>query len=161
MAISTTSASSASSKISPMKLTLLRLVVTALIVGTLVACSTPPAPSPSALGTCRPPPHGALALPGDRSAAAALSQPKSRWTPVRWAELPGFTEDALHEAWNAWIKSCERPVAPFTALCSEVRQLSIASGDEQRAWMMARLQPYRVETTDGNPDGLLTAYYEP
>ena len=103
-----------------------------------------------------------VALPGDTGPLPPpLSQPKSRWTPVRWAELPGFTEDALHEAWNAWIKSCERPVAPFTALCSEVRQLSIASGDEQRAWMMARLQPYRVETTDGNPDGLLTAYYEP
>ena len=107
-------------------------------------------------------PTAPLALPGDTGPLPPpLSQPKSRWTPVRWAELPGFTEDALHEAWNAWIKSCERPVAPFTALCSEVRQLSIASGDEQRAWMMARLQPYRVETTDGNPDGLLTAYYEP
>ena len=103
-----------------------------------------------------------VALPGDTGPLPPpLSQPKSRWTPVRWAERPGFTEDALHEAWNAWIKSCERPVAPFTALCSEVRQLSIASADEQRAWMMARLQPYRVETTDGNPDGLLTAYYEP
>lgn len=107
-------------------------------------------------------PTAPLALPGDTGPLPPpRSQPKSRWTPVRWAELPGFTEDALHEAWNAWIKSCERPVAPFTALCSEVRQLSIASGDEQRAWMMARLQPYRVETTDGNPDGLLTAYYEP
>ena len=104
-------------------------------------------------------PTAPLALPGDTGPLPPpLSQPKSRWTPVRWVELPGFTEDALHEAWNAWIKSCERPVAPFTALCSEVRQLSIASGDEQRAWMMARLQPYRVETTDGNPDGLLTAY---
>ena len=88
-----------------------------------------------------------MALPGDTGPLPPpLSQPKSRWTPVRWAELPGFTEDALHEAWNAWIKSCERPVAPFTALCSEVRQLSIASGEEQRAWMMARLQPYRVES---------------
>lgn len=146
-----------------MKLTLLRLVVTALIVGTLVACSTPPAPSPSGPGDLPATrPTAPMALPGDTGPLPPpLSQPKSRWTPVRWAELPGFTEDALHEAWNAWIKSCERPVAPFTALCSEVRQLSIASGDEQRAWMMARLQPYRVEAADGNPDGLLTAYYEP
>ncbi|HNZ91345.1 MAG TPA: transglycosylase, partial [Acidovorax sp.] len=41
MSARTTSASNASSKISPMKLTLLRLVMTALIVGTLAACSTP------------------------------------------------------------------------------------------------------------------------
>ncbi|WP_338796555.1 MltA domain-containing protein [Acidovorax sp. DW039] len=146
-----------------MKLTLLRLVATALIVGTLVACSTPPAPSPSYPGGLPAPlPTTPYAVPGDTGPLPPpLAQPKSRWTPVRWAELPGFGDDALHEAWNAWIKSCERPVAPFTALCSEVRQLSIATADEQRAWMVARLQPYRVEAVDGNPDGLLTAYYEP
>ena len=90
-----------------------------------------------------------------------MAQPKSRWVPVRWAELPGFSEDALHEAWNAWIRGCERPVPPFTALCGDVRRLSIATSEEQRAWMVARLQPYRVEAPDGSADGLLTAYYEP
>ncbi|WP_082606945.1 MltA domain-containing protein [Acidovorax sp. Root275] len=166
IATSSTSASSASSKISPMKLTLLRLVSTALIVGTLVACSSPPPASPSRTPAIPAPfpslPPSAVVLPGDTGPLPPpMAQPKSRWVPVRWAELPGFTEDALHEAWNAWIKSCERPQPPFTALCSEVRQLSIATAEEQRAWLIARLQPYRVEATDGNPDGLLTAYYEP
>ena len=101
-------------------------------------------------------------LPGDTGPLPPpMSQPKSRWIPVRWAELPGFAEDRLHEAWNAWIKSCERPQPPFTALCNEVRQLSIATPDEQRAWLIARLQPYRIEAHDGNAEGLLTAYYEP
>ena len=80
---------------------------------------------------------------------------------MRWAELPGFADDALHEAWNAWIKGCERPAPAFAPLCSEVRQLSIATPDEQRAWLIARLQPYRIEAHDGNAEGLLTAYYEP
>ena len=101
-------------------------------------------------------------VPGDGGPLPApLAQPKSRWVPVRWAELPGFADDALHEAWNAWIKSCERPGPAFASLCAEVRQLSIASPEEQRAWLVARLQPYRVEAMDGNADGLLTAYYEP
>ncbi|WP_422844547.1 murein transglycosylase A [Acidovorax sp. M2(2025)] len=163
MATSSTSASSASSKISPMKLTLLRAVWTALIVGTLAACSTPPAPAPSRPGAIgvRPPP-ASTPVPGDTGPLPApMAQAKSRWVPVRWAELPGFADDALHEAWNAWIKSCERPVAPFAALCGEVRQLSIATPEEQRAWLVARLQPYRIESGDGNPEGLLTAYYEP
>ena len=135
-------------------MTLLRLVATALIVGTLAACSTPPAPSrPGAIPAPAPGDTGPLPPP--------LAQPKSRWVPVRWAELPGFADDALHEAWNAWIKSCERPEPPFTALCGEVRRLSIASADEQRAWLITRLQPYRVEAGDGNAEGLLTAYYEP
>lgn len=81
--------------------------------------------------------------------------------PVRWDELPGFSEDALHEAWNAWVRSCERPPPAFARLCPEVRRLSIGSAQEQRAWMLARLQPYRVEAASGSADGLLTGYYEP
>ena len=52
-------------------------------------------------------------------------------------------------------------MAAFAPLCPEVRQLSIGSPDEQRSWMMRRLQPYRVEPLQGPADGLLTAYYEP
>lgn len=143
-------------------------MVTALIVGTLAACSTPPAPYPSRPAPLPAPTPAAPSAPGaawqpDDSGPLPppLAQPKSRWVPVRWSELPGVTEDALHEAWNAWIKSCERPAPPFTALCGEVRQLSIASSEEQRAWLVARLRPYRIESLEGNPEGLLTAYYEP
>jgi len=148
-----------------MNWTLPRLVVMVLIVGTLAACSTlpepelpPPRPAPLPAPTV----PGGAGLPDDTGPLPPpMAQPKSRWVPVRWSELPGVTEDALHEAWNAWIRSCERPVPPFTALCAEVRQLSIASGEEQRAWLVSRLRPYRVESHDGNPEGLLTAYYEP
>jgi membrane-bound lytic murein transglycosylase A len=80
---------------------------------------------------------------------------------VPWSDLPGFADDNLFEAWNAWIKSCEKPVAPLAALCSEVRRLSIADGQAQRDWMQSRLQPYRVETPQGEATGLLTGYFEP
>ena len=80
---------------------------------------------------------------------------------MRWAELPGFAGDTLFDAWNAWLKSCERPGPVFAPLCGEVRRLSIASADEQRAWLRQRLQPYRVEPLNGSADGLLTGYYEP
>ncbi|MCT9811572.1 MltA domain-containing protein [Acidovorax sp. Be4] len=139
---------------------LLRLASMALIVGTLAACSTAPvstvdpSPIPELL------PHGARAgQPAVTAAPATFA--KSRWLPVTWSEVPGFDSDTLHEAWNAWLKNCERPTPAFAGLCSEVRRLSIANGDEQRAWMQAKLQPYRVEASNGNADGLLTAYYEP
>jgi len=90
-----------------------------------------------------------------------LSQPRSRWVPVAWSELPGFGQDNLFEAWNAWIKSCEKPQVPLAALCGEVRRLSIADGQAQRDWMQTRLQPYRVESTQGESGGLLTGYFEP
>ena len=90
-----------------------------------------------------------------------MLQPKARWAPVRWSDLPGFADDALHEAWNAWLRSCERPGPVFASLCPDVRRLSIASGAEQRDWMVQRLQPYRVEPLLGPAEGLLTGYYEP
>ena len=75
--------------------------------------------------------------------------------------MPGFYDDAMDEAWNAWLRSCERPQPPFTALCPQVRRLSIAPADEQRAWMLQTLQPYRVEARAGASEGLLTGYFEP
>ncbi len=125
---------------------LLWTVATSLIVGMLAACGA--VPRQVSQGVAPP-------LPGP------IAQAKSHWTPVPWTELPGLDDDPLHEAWNAWLKSCERPGPVFAPLCSEVRRLSIGSAQEQRAWLMARLQPYRVDTLEGASDGLLTAYFEP
>ena len=91
----------------------------------------------------------------------AMQQVKSRWVAVRWSELPGFADDALYEAWNAWIKSCERPAPVFAPLCADIRLLSLASGAQQRDWMVQRLQPYRVEAPGASGEGLLTGYFEP
>ncbi|RZJ27195.1 MAG: transglycosylase [Haliea sp.] len=124
----------------------------------LASCATAPlprAPAPSPPVADTPRADGAISLP------PARTQGKSRWVPVPWTDLPGFESDALFEAWNAWLKSCERPGPAFAPLCGEVRRLSIASADEQRAWMMNRLQPYRVESPQGQAEGLLTSYYEP
>ncbi|SFV01589.1 membrane-bound lytic murein transglycosylase A [Polaromonas sp. YR568] len=125
----------------------------------LASCASPPLP-PSPTSSGAPPAAGSR--PGDSGPLpASIVQGKSRWVPVRWAELPGFEEDQLFEAWNAWLKSCERPGPVFAPLCAEVRRLSIASAEEQRNWMVSRLQPYRVESPQGAADGLLTSYFEP
>lgn len=122
----------------------------------LAACSSvplPPQDRPAAPETAAPADAEPLPPP--------IVQGRSRWQPVRWSELPGFGDDALHEAWNAWLRSCERPGPAVGRLCPDVRRLAIASPDEQRAWMLQRLQPYRVEPLQGPADGLLTGYYEP
>lgn len=141
----------------------LRIAPIIAIVALLASCARSPLspPSPSV-----PRVDSGMALPGHRQGdsgplPAPRLQAKSRWVAVRWADLPGFEEDTLFEAWNAWIKSCERPGPVFAPLCSEVRRLSIASGEAQRNWMLQRLQPYRVETLQGASEGLLTSYYEP
>lgn len=131
----------------------------------LASCAAPPPlerPRPGGETPAPAPAPGAPPVLDDGGPLpSARMMGKSRWQPVRWSELPGFGSDALHEAWNAWIRACERPHPAHAALCPEVRRLSIASEAEQRAWMQQRLQPYRVEPLQPGAESLLTGYYEP
>ena len=111
-----------------------------------------------ALAACS---SGSRPLPRAGEAQTTQPHPGSRWTPASWSELPGFESDSLHEAWNAWLKSCERPGPNFAALCGDIRLLSLGTAQEQRDWMRAHLQPYRVQALQGEAQGLLTGYYEP
>jgi membrane-bound lytic murein transglycosylase A len=140
-----------------------RVLVVAAIVGILAGCAAPPplevpvTPAPSVTPPTAPP----LVVEDNAPLPPPRLLGKSRWVPVRWSELPGFADDALNEAWNAWIRNCERPLPSQVALCPEVRRLSIGTPEEQRAWMVQRLQPYRVEPLQAAGDALLTGYYEP
>ena len=99
---------------------------------------------------------------GSRDAQdAPITQPRSRWLPAQWSDLPGLAQDSLFEAWNAWLKSCEKPLPVFAGVCAEVRRMSIVSNEEQLSWLKSRLQPYRVQAHDGEDAGLLTGYFEP
>jgi membrane-bound lytic murein transglycosylase A len=97
----------------------------------------------------------------ERDAPTSIARQAGRWIAARWDDLPGFAEDSLSEAWNAWVLGCGRAPPVFLALCDEVRRLSIGSAQEQREWMVRRLQPFRVETAQGGTEGLLTGYFEP
>lgn len=153
-----TNATNASSKIKAMVNQLLFRATMALIVGMLAACaSRGPSPVVPQVDTA-PEPSERASWPAQ---TAVLERSRSRWLPAAWSDLPGFNDDALHEAWSAWLRSCERPGPTFAPLCDQVRQLTIGNAEEQRAWMMARLQPYRVEALQGGDQGLLTGYYEP
>jgi len=118
----------------------------AAIVGSLAACSVAPVVQSPAEPESMPPP---------------IAQRTSRWVPVDWSQLPQWEQDALHEAWPAWLQSCQRPHPAFSKLCPEVRRLADASPQARRMFVRERLQPYRVESHQGGAEGLLTAYYEP
>jgi membrane-bound lytic murein transglycosylase A len=148
----------------------IRLAKTLLIISGscwLAACAVrTPLPPWEVFDATPVAPAGQTPAPAPLAAPAPATtgawQPtKSRWVPVPWSDLPGFDKDTLFEAWNAWLKSCERPGPAFAPLCPDVRRLSIGSADEQRAWMIERLQPLRVESLSGVADGQLTSYYEP
>jgi membrane-bound lytic murein transglycosylase A len=142
---------------------LLLAVWLACVAISMMGCSSVPVATPvPSVGVGQDPVNKVTGVTsGASDAPGTVWQGQGRWVPVSWSELPGFGQDNLFEAWNAWLKSCERPVAVFAAVCTEVRRMSIGSADEQHRWIQQRLQPFRVESAAGDSLGLLTAYYEP
>ena len=104
----------------------------------------------------------ALAWANEQALPPPMARTRSLWQPVSWASLPGLQEDDWHQAWHAWVRSCERPPATWLAICRELRPQLLGTRASQLAWMVRNLQPYRVVNPDGTePAGLLTGYYEP
>ena len=127
----------------------------------LAGCASGPGYYPAPEGKTQSVPNAPLPPQSVDNKAPAGAPGGSRWVAVPWSELPGVDTDALFEAWNAWLKSCEKPGPVFAPLCPEIRRLSIGGEEAQRQWVLQRLQPYRVESLAGSAPGLLTAYYEP
>ena len=145
-------------------------VMCALIVGSLGGCASSPNSAPveerTPASTTQVPaaPAAVGAAPPKVETGQTIVQARSRWVGVGWDALPGLQQDALGQGWRAWIKSCERSASMPPALanlCPQAIALSNADAAGQRAWMFRHLQPYRVESLQGESQGLLTAYYEP
>ena len=147
-------------------------MVCALIVGSLGGCGSSPTRAPVEDRTPAAPASPAPAAPATAVAVAppkvetgqTIVQARSRWMGVGWDALPGLQQDALGQGWRAWIKSCERSASmppALSTLCPQAMALANADAAGQRAWMYRHLQPYRVESLQGETQGLLTAYYEP
>ncbi len=137
---------------------------TALLLVVLAGCASKTGvhPTGSLPEVGQPEPPSAVVWPGEPTELPApRMQAKSRWVPVRWSALPGVTQDDLAQAWVAWLRSCEKPVTVFAALCAEARRLPSGDADQLRSWLTSRLQPYRIEPLQTGGDGLLTGYYEP
>ena len=173
MATSSTSAPSASSKISVMTRLYKRAARfwAGAVAAALAGCGSSPPPSPPA-----PPPSRTPAAPASPEAAAALARSpsaipaafgepivraRSRWWPVEWDELPGWQADRVGDAWPALLRGCRRPSAGWESFCAEARAAGTLAEDDLRAWLKHRLQPYRIESPDGAAVGLATGYYEP
>ena len=97
-----------------------------------------------------------------RPAPDTITRGDSRWVAARWEDLPGWNDDAVLEAWPALLRGCDRPAPEWARPCSTARSMAPPGSDAQaRAWFAQHLQPYRLESAQGNTQGLITGYYEP
>lgn len=126
----------------------------AAILGLLAACSSPPLREAGAPG------GAALPVP---MVSPTIVRVRSKWVPVDWADLPGWGADRVSDWWPVLLRGCVRPAPDWVALCAQARAAATPafSDDAARAWLQQRLQPYRVESMSGEPDGLMTGYFEP
>jgi membrane-bound lytic murein transglycosylase A len=123
-----------------------------------VACTYPPPremPQPGPKPA--PPPAAAEA----RGAPAPIVRARARWVPADWAELPGWTDDRTRELWPALLAGCSRPAEGWAGVCSLARAFVPANDAQARDFLQRSLQPYRVESLDGQSTGLATGYFEP
>jgi membrane-bound lytic murein transglycosylase A len=138
------SATPASMKNQIIAYSLRRLFLTVLaVLGT--ACTTLPAPS---------------SRPGLDSTRAVLKS-------VAYAQLPGWGDDTLVEAWPAFLTGCAKLVAqPVTAaiwreVCSAAVAVDAHDSPTVRTFFEGYLTAYQAEAPDGAQTGLVTGYYEP
>ena len=173
MPTSSSKAPKASSKITHMA-RLSRRLPSALVAGLLAllaACAVaPPAPGPDAgpAAALSPPPTAgpATADPpdtasGDPSPTAPLLRARARWVPVAWSALPGWGDDRASQLWPALRAGCARPAAGWAALCARVAGFTPPDDGFARDFLQRELLPYRVESLDGDAQGLATGYFEP
>ncbi|SEL53143.1 membrane-bound lytic murein transglycosylase A [Roseateles sp. YR242] len=125
----------------------------------------PPSPWPSSLpaSTARPPVDPARLLNGetDGTPRRTLARERARWVEAEWNELPGWGQDRALEWWPALLRGCERPMPGWNSLCAAALRLRPTDDWVAATWLMKHLQPYRVESLDGDANGLATGYYEP
>lgn len=123
-----------------------------------------PAPPPLAEVIPAPPPliTGPPAKPSPPSPPPAAAG-AATYRPAKWAELPGWRDDNIAEAWSALLASCgtlgsREHWREACAIASGMRSPGI---DAARQYFEQHFTPYQISSTESGDDGLITGYYEP
>jgi len=84
--------------------------------------------------------------------------------PVKWTNLPNWSDDRVQEAWTAIDAQC--PLAAkkdedWVAICIAVSSLVSPAENQMRAFLQEYFVPHVIYGKYGKRDGLITGYYEP
>jgi len=128
----------------------------------LAGCAVrPPAPAPAEPArepAAAPPP----AAPADApEAGATLLRPRARWVAQDWSALPGWSDDRVAELWPALRAGCQKPAPGWAGVCARAAAFNPPDDGFARDFLQRELQPWRIESLDGEVQGLATGYFEP
>jgi membrane-bound lytic murein transglycosylase A len=128
-------------------------VIAVLAALILAACETsPPRAVPRAPVTS--------GTPSTPAPTSAINQGFQRAT---FADLPGWNQDDLRQAWPAFTASCGVLArrSDWNAPCTAAHGVDASDGNALRSFFENNFTPYRVLNSDGSDSGLVTGYYEP
>lgn len=126
-----------------------KIYLPALLALLLAGCAAVPPVPPPAPCVCPP-----VEVPVPPKPAEKPLQPAT------WSDLPGWGNDDLAAAFDAFLASCN--VLGRHTLWGNVCAAAVnADRSDLRAWFEAQLQPWQLVNPDGSRDGLITGYYEP
>jgi membrane-bound lytic murein transglycosylase A len=148
----------------------------------LHACSTPLAPVAEKPPVVAPEPQAkppsvaikpvapGIAEPAVKTAPAPAPSPSPSPSPsgatfsaATFSELPGWREDAIMEAYPAFIASCGALASrdAWREACAAAPRGPNASTENVRRYFEQTFRVWRIASAEGTDDGLITGYYEP
>lgn len=121
----------------------------------LTTCST---------GTISPP-----TPPAQPSQSAPTTPPveqptrKAVHVPTQWSALPGWMQDDLKPAWEAFLQSCTalKKQVLWSEVCNSAASLQNPANTALRTFFETQFTPYQVVNVDRSEEGMITGYYEP
>ena len=133
----------------------------------LSACAVQPPEKPPAPASIPVPVPQTVPAPSVPPAPPALiptpAQSYPTLKPVDWSAVAFWKDDAVNEAWTAFLRSCSTLVkrSAWQGVCSEALGMNPPDEARVRAFFEQRFQPYQATQEDGSAEGLVTGYYEP
>jgi membrane-bound lytic murein transglycosylase A len=112
-----------------------------------------------------PPPPSCPACPACPGVEPPKPVAKALQT-ARWSDLPGWRDDSLRVAFEAFVASCPRLAKQtlWQSVCASARDLpaaDLANAESLRGWFETQFQPWAMTNPDSSSTGLITGYYEP
>ena len=91
------------------------------------------------------------------------AKPAAPLKPVSFADLPGWQEDDLRQAWPALLASCsvlvKKPL--WQEPCKIANTINPVDASALRAYFEMYYVPHQVSNADSTVTGMITGYYEP